>query len=191
MATPLSDTAVTTRSRFLGTTAALFGTIAVGTTLAALAPSRAWALELGALSAPEGNAVLAFAQTLYPHRTLPTAVYAFVVRDVDKAAAGDAAKAATLHDGVKSLDAAAGGSFVAATPEARLAAARKLEGTPFFSMVRSTCITSLYDNELAYAHFGYQGASWPKGGYKHRGFNDLTWLPNPPEDASPTLGVLL
>jgi len=24
-----------------------------------------------------------------------------------------------------------------------------------------------------------------KGGYVYRGFNDLTWLPNPPADASP------
>lgn len=190
MSTPQSETLVD-RRRFLGGVAALFGTLAVGTTLAALAPSRAWALEMHTLAAPEGNAVLAFAQTLYPHRTLPTAVYAFVVRDVDKAAGADAAKTATVRDGVRALDAAAGGSFVAATPDAQLAAARKLEGSPFFAMVRSTCITALYDNELAYAHFGYEGASWPKGGYKHRGFNDLSWLPNPPEDASPTLGVLL
>ena len=190
MSTPHSETLVD-RRKFLGGTAALFGTLAAGSTLAALAPSRAWALEMHTLGVSEGKAVLAFAQTLYPHRTLPSAVYAFVVRDVDKAAGADATKATTAHDGIKALDTAAGGSFAAATPAVRLAAARKLEGSPFFAMVRSTCITALYDNELAYAHFGYEGASWPKGGYKHRGFNDLAWLPNPPEDASPTLGVLL
>ncbi len=175
----------------LSGTATLFGTLAIGSTLAALAPSRAWALEMHALSAPEGSALLALAQTLYPHKTLPTAVYALVVKELDKVGSGDPKKAETMHDGVKTLDKTAGGSFAAATPDARLAATRKLEGSPIFTMVRSTCITALYDNAMAYAHFGYQGASWPKGGYKHRGFNDLAWLPNPPEDASPTLGVLL
>ncbi|GAC1311330.1 MAG: hypothetical protein NVS2B3_00170 [Vulcanimicrobiaceae bacterium] len=191
MAAPDSESLGTTRSSFLQSTAALFGTLAVGSTLATLAPTRAWALELKSLAAPEGTTIIEFAQTLYPHKTLPTAVYAFVVRDVDKAAVADPAKAKVARDGIKALDAAAGGSFHSASPEARLAAAKKIEGSPFFTMVRSTCITALYDNELAYAHFGYPGASWPKGGYKHRGFNDLAWLPNPPEDASPTLGVLL
>lgn len=178
------------RASFLGRGAALFGTIAAGSALATLAPSRAWALELHALAKPEGTTILAFAQTLYPHKTLPTAVYALVVKDLDKAANTDAAKATTLREGASALDVAAGGSFASASADARLAAAKKIEGTPFFSLVRSTCITSLYDNEMASAHFGYQGASWPKGGYKYRGFNDLTWLPAPPEDASPTVGVL-
>ena len=179
------------RARFLGGSAALIGTISAGSALATLAPSRTWALELHALAKPEGSAILAFAQTLYPHKTLPTAVYALVVRDLDKAATSDAAKATTLREGASALDAAAGGSFATASADARLAAAKKIEGTPFFALVRSTCITSLYDNDMASAHFGYEGASWPKGGYKHRGFNDLTWLPAPPEDASPTVGVLL
>ncbi|MGE8386089.1 MAG: tat (twin-arginine translocation) pathway signal sequence, partial [Pseudomonas putida] len=40
-------------------------------------------------------------------------------------------------------------------------------------------------NELAYQHFGYEGASFPKGGYLMRGFNDLKWLPAAPTEASP------
>jgi hypothetical protein len=51
--------------------------------------------------------------------------------------------------------------------------------------VRAQCITSLYNNDMAFAHFGYEGEAFSKGGYVHRGFNDLTWLPNPPTDASP------
>jgi hypothetical protein len=178
------------RATMLRRTGAIMGTLAAGSVLAALAPSRVWALDLTSLSQPDGDTILSFAQVLYPHATLPTAVYAFVVRDLDIAAAKDPQLAASLHAGCASLDAAASGSFVKASPAAQLAAVKSIEGTPFFGTVRGKCITSLYDNQLAYAHFGYQGASWPHGGYLHRGFNDLAWLPNPPPDASPTLGSL-
>jgi len=178
------------RRDMLRRTAVLFGTIAASSTLAALAPSRAWALELQTLSQGDGDALLAFAQTLYPHATLPTAVYALVVKDLDGAAAKDPELATLLRGGTSQLDSAAGTTFATASPDVRLAAAQKIEATPYFAKVRSTCITSLYDNEMAYAHFGYEGASWPKGGYIRRGFNDLSWLPNPPASASPTVGLL-
>ncbi|MDE2573302.1 MAG: tat (twin-arginine translocation) pathway signal sequence, partial [bacterium] len=87
--------------------------------------------------------------------------------------------------GSATLDAAAGGSFHSASAAKRLAAVKHIEGSPFFSKVRATCIASLYNNQMAFAHFGYQGASWQHGGYIRRGFNDLTWLPNPPSSASP------
>jgi hypothetical protein len=38
---------------------------------------------------------------------------------------------------------------------------------------------------MAFAHFGYPGPSWAKGGYINRGFNDLKWLPDPSASASP------
>jgi hypothetical protein len=178
------------RGMMLRRTGALMGTLAAGSILAGLAPTRVWALELTSLSQPDGETILSFAQVLYPHATLPTAVYAFVVRDLDAGAAKDPQLAAQLRAGCGSLDAAANGSFEKASPAVRLAAVKSIDGTPFFATVRGKCITSLYDNQLAYAHFGYEGASWPHGGYLHHGFNDLTWLPNPPPDASPTLGSI-
>ena len=38
---------------------------------------------------------------------------------------------------------------------------------------------------MAYAVCGYSGASWGKGGYITRGFQDLSWLPPPDAAASP------
>jgi hypothetical protein len=49
-------------------------------------------------------------------------------------------------------------------------------------------MVSLYGNQEVWKVFGYQGASYPFGGYLHHGFNDLTWLPEPPEAASPKPG---
>jgi hypothetical protein len=178
------------RRTLLRDAAVLFGSLGAGSILATLAPSRTWALELTGIDTHEGETLLRLTQTVYPHATLPSAVYALAVKDLDAAAAKDAAGKRLLRDGVATLDAHAGGNFAAAGHAQRLAIARKLEGTPFFETVRSTCITSLYNNDMAFAHFGYEGASWPKGGYIRRGFNDLTWLPSPPGNASPPVAEL-
>jgi hypothetical protein len=174
-----------TRREFLKGAGILTGTLAASSILSALAPSRAWAVELKALTSAQGDALLQMDKVLFPHKGLPDAIYALVVKDLDGAAGKDPKTAQMLGDGVAALDRAAGGSFVAASDAKKLEAVKSLEGTPFFSTVRGQSITSLYDNDMAFAHFGYPGASWDKGGYFNRGFNDLKWLPNPHASASP------
>jgi hypothetical protein len=174
-----------TRREFLSGTGILFGSIAVGSTLAALAPSPAWALELKTLSTAEGTTLMKMGRVLYPHAKLPDAVYALLAKDLDTGAAGDAKTASMLKDGIASLNKVANGNFDSAIDTAKLAAVKSIEGTPFFNAVRGKCITSLYDNDMAYAAFGYPGASFDKGGYITRGFQDLKWLPEPSKEASP------
>jgi hypothetical protein len=175
-----------TRREFLAGSGILFGTIALGSTLAALAPSPAWALELKTLSTAEGTTLMKMGRVLYPHAKLPDAVYALLAKDLDAGAAGDAKTASMLKDGIASLNKAANGNFENANDAAKLAAIKSIEGTPFFNAVRGKCITSLYDNDMAYAAFGYPGASFDKGGYITRGFQDLKWLPEPSKEASPS-----
>lgn len=174
-----------TRRNMLKGTGVLMGTLAAGSPLALLAPSTAWALELKTLSQAEGEALLRMGQVLFPHQKLPEAVYALLVKDLDGGAAGDASATKFLRDGVASLNHLAGGSFAKATPARRAQVVKSMEGQAFFNKVRGQCVTSLYDNEMAYAAFGYPGSAWEKGGYLTRGFQDLKWLPNPPASASP------
>ena len=174
-----------TRRQFLKGSGILFGTIAITSPLALLAPSSAWALELKVLDTATGNTLLSFGRVLYPHANLPDAVYAILVKDLDAMAASDPEIARQLRDGVQALDQKAGGAFSKAKPETQLTAVKAIEATPFFATVRGKCITSLYDNEMAWAALGYPGESWSKGGYITRGFQDLKWLPDPPESASP------
>lgn len=173
------------RRDFLKGSGLLFGTLATGTLLAGLAPSTAWALELKKLSSAEGAALMAMGRVLYPHEKLPDAVYALLAKDLDGKAGGDAATAKLLGDGIAWLNQSAGGNFAKASAARRLETVRGMEGTAFFNTVRGQCITSLYDNDMAYAVFGYPGASWDKGGYITRGFQDLKWLPAPSKEASP------
>lgn len=173
------------RREFLKGSGILMGTLATGTVLAALAPSPVWAVELKTLSQADGEALMAMGRTLYPHRKLPGAVYALLAKDLDAKAAGDAAIATMLREGITGLDRAAGGRFAKATAAKRLAIVKAIEGRPFFATVRGQCVTSLYDNDMAFAVFGYPGSAWEKGGYITRGFQDLKWLPAPSKEASP------
>ena len=173
------------RRSFLKGSGVLMGSIAGGSVLAALAPSPVWAVELKTLSKAEGQTLMAFGRVLYPHKKLPDAVYALLAKDLDAKAAGDAASATLIRDGIAALDVAAGGSFLKAAPAKKLAIVKAIEGQPFFNTVRGQCITSLYDNDMAYAVFGYPGSAWEKGGYISRGFQDLKWLPAPSRAASP------
>ena len=173
------------RREFLKGSGLLFGTLVSGSLLAGLAPSNAWALELKKLSTADGQTLMAMGRVLYPHKRLPDAVYALLAKDLDAKAAGDAASAKMLQDGIAWLDKSAGGSFAKASASKREEIVRGMEGTAFFGTVRGQCITSLYDNDMTYAVFGYPGSAWEKGGYITRGFQDLKWLPEPSKEASP------
>lgn len=61
----------------------------------------------------------------------------------------------------------------------REALLREIETSEFFQTVRNTLVVGLYDNEALWEpYFGYEGSSWERGGYLHRGFDDLVidWL---------------
>ena len=173
------------RRDFLKGSGVLMGTIATGSVLAALAPSPVWALELKKISKSDGQTLMAMGRVLYPHKKLPDAVYALLAKDLDGKAAGDAGAATMLRDGIDALNKAAGGSFAKAPAARKLDIVTAMEGTPFFATVRGQCVTSLYDNDMAFAVFGYPGSAWEKGGYITRGFQDLKWLPAPSAQASP------
>lgn len=174
-----------TRRGFLKGSAILMGTIATTNVLFALAPGPVWALALTKLTQDEGTTLLQMGRVLYPHDKLPDAVYALLVKDLDTAASTDATLAGQLRSGIQELNRLAGGKFVDADDRLKLEAVTAMERSDFFGTVRGKCVTSLYDNDMAYAVFGYPGASWDKGGYITRGFQDLRWLPAPPVDVSP------
>ena len=175
------------RREFLKGTGILVGTLwASSTALITLAPSRVWALELKVLDERTGNALLVFTRQIFPHAKLDDAVYALVVKDLDAEAAGSADVKKLLTEGAAGLDKAAGGNFTAAAKDKQSEITASLAKTPFFEKVRSKAIVSLYNNELAFAHFGYEGNAFQKGGgYLLRGFSDLKWLPAPSAKASP------
>ena len=146
-------------------------------------PSKTWALELNKLSEHEAATLLRFSRHLYPHDTLEDAVYALVVKDLDAGAAGDSTTAKLLADGVSKLDELAGGKWLDLNENEQFKHVKSQEGSAFFEKVRGTTNVTLYNNDMAFAHFGYPGIKGDAG-YLHKGFNDLNWLPEPSDAAS-------
>lgn len=172
------------RRNFLRSSSRLTGVLVAQSVLGLLAPTLSWALELKHLAQTEADGVLMLAKTLYPHKDLPDAVYALVVKDIDDYAT-DAAALLSVRAGIESLNAQVDGQFTKTSAGRRREAVTKLIESLFVQKVRGICITTLYNNEMAFAHFGYEGDAFSKGGYLLRGFSDLSWLANPPPDASP------
>jgi len=174
------------RREFLGATGMLTGLIAAGTPLALLAPGRAWAMDLHALSSSEGATVMAVCRTIAPHDKLDDAAYALVVQSIDGDAAKNADTLKMLRDGLGHL----GPAFATATESTRVQALTAIESSPFFKTVRTSTLGVLYATPMAYAYFGYEGEAFSKGGYLVRGFNDLRWLPEVPlADSGPVPGA--
>ncbi len=170
------------RRCFVRAVGVLTGVIALGSPLAALLPRRAWAVELQVLSSAQAAALLALIRTIAPHDTLDDSAYALVVKAVDGEAAASAGARAELESGVATL----GEGFGTVPGEARELRVRAIESGAFFQSVRIKTLMVLYSNPIAWAHFGYEGESFSKGGYLLRGFNDLKWLPDvPPADSGP------
>lgn len=172
------------RRHALKSMAVLSGMLVAGSALGLAAPSLAWALEVKHLNQAQADSVLALVKTLYPHAKMPDAVYALAVKDIDEWSATDDGKT-VVADGIRRIDAKGGRGWTKASAKRRHDLVAANIEDPYVQKVRARCLTSLYDNELAYTHFGYQGEAFSKGGYIFRGFNDLTWLPDPPASASP------
>ena len=164
------------RRSFVRAVGVLTGVIALGNPLAALLPSRAWAVELQVLSSADAAALLALIRSIAPHDTLDDSAYALVVKAVDGDAAASAEARTELESGLASL----GEGFATAPEEARVLRLKAIESGAFFQSMRIKTLMVLYSNSIAWAHFGYEGESFSKGGYLLRGFNDLKWLPDVP-----------
>lgn len=154
-------------------------------------PGRAWAMEFEAFDEEIAGTLLPMMRALYPHEKVGDVHYAEVVKSLDAAVAGaddPEAGLALYKDGVARLNAAAGGSFADLdddAKEAALQAEADSEDPSFFQAVRGQVVNVMYNSHEVWKIFGYQGASYEEGGYLFRGFDDLSWLPAPPKEASP------
>lgn len=181
------------RRAFLETSGRAAAGVAVvaasGGTTMLMASDGAWAMTLEALSGQDGATLLKALRVIYPHDSLGDQYYAAVVEALDQDARGSDETAALLKEGVAGLDGAYPVPFVDLSEGNQLRALEGIEETPFFQTLRGKTIVVLYNNPLVWQAFGYEGPSFDEGGYILRGFDDLGWLPQPPEDASPAVEI--
>lgn len=118
---------------------------------------------------------------MYPHDALPDDVYARVGEKLAEAAREDSEAARTIEEGVSGLN--GGRPFAGLSADEQLEALKRIEGSDFFELVRSTAVVEVYSDQRTWELVGYEGPSFDKGGYVNRGFNDLDWLPDPEADS--------
>lgn len=148
----------------------------------AIAPDAAWATDLRSLKPATMTVLARAARDIYPHDRLADRYYIAAVLPYDDKAAGDAALKALLEDGAAQLDAESrkrfGRDYIrVGAEEQRVQVLRAVEATAFFQKLRGDLVVSLYNQKEVWPKFGYEGSSFEHGGYLHRGFDDIDWLP--------------
>ncbi len=113
----------------------------------------------------------------YPHDRFPDGPYERTAAAIEDAARADAGDDRALTQGLAGLDRAAGGDFLTLDDAAAEALLRDRADEYFFRRIRSTAVVALYDDADVWQLLGYEGPSFDAGGYLHRGFDDLDWLP--------------
>lgn len=169
------------RRGFLAGGAATIVTVAVGGAAILLDPGGAWSIELHHLTPAQARVLLQFVRDLFPHAQIAETYYARAIEPLDEEAKKDLSTKELLAGGIEQLNrlskAAPGKTYADVEDEdARVTAIKKIEHGPFFAKVYGTTVVSLYNQRELWPIFGYQGPSSAKGGYVHRGFNDLDWL---------------
>jgi hypothetical protein len=141
----------------------------------------AWAQNAKNLLPHTMATLVKVARDIFPHDHLADAYYVTAVAGYDDAAKNEDART-MIEAGVARLDADAkdrfGQAYIdVAWEDDRLVVLRANEQTAFFKKLHGDLIASLYNQKAVWPKFGYEGSSADKGGYIHRGFNDIDWLP--------------
>jgi hypothetical protein len=134
---------------------------------------------ISAVSAEGRRTLIRLLRVAYPHASFPDGPYERTADAVIAKVEGSVFQALSLAHGLASLDAAAGSSFVDLDDAAAYALLRQVENAEFFKLIRSVAVVSLYNDQETWTILGYEGSSYEHGGYLHRGFDDLDWLPSP------------
>lgn len=168
------------RRQFLARSAATTAAIIISGP-ALIHAGEAWGLEVIALKPETMRTLIKMARDIYPHDRVADKFYAIAVKAYDKKAATDAAAKNMVESGIAELDQLAMAEHQlpyadVAWEGQRVALLRKIDNGTFFETVRSGLIGDLYNQKEIWPIFGYEGESASKGGYIHRGFDDITWL---------------
>lgn len=169
-----------TRRELLKKSIAVSASMVVGSGF--LASSTAtWAMEVEELSPDAMATLVQLARDIYPHDRFGDELYAAAVKSHDSNAAEDSKYKRMIEIGVTVLNNLAQKrgheSYVGIGWEAdRLKIIKSMEPGEFFQTVRGGLVVGLYNQQSVWDKLGYEGASYDKGGYINRGFDDIYWL---------------
>ena len=159
----------------------LGGGAVASTTISVLGMSSQYALADSAVSTaprnPETEILVQYAYFLLPVLAPTHARYRAVADKISAQAAQVPPIASMMVAGIAALNASDKGPWLQLPPQERAEIVRGLEGTPFFGFLRWTASEIVMRDPVLWETLGYQGSAIEHGGYLHRGFDDIDWLP--------------
>lgn len=115
----------------------------------------------------------------FPHEAIPLGPYERMADRIIEMADESTWFRIKLLQGVQTLNDLAGGAFAQLGLEDAGKVLLHVEKTDFFGFIRRSTVLEMYEDEEVWEVLGYEGPSFDQGGYLHRGFDDLDWLPDP------------
>jgi hypothetical protein len=115
----------------------------------------------------------------FPHPKVPDGPYERMTQKIVDESNESTWFRVALTQGLRALDSQSGEHFLDLSDERALAVLKRIADLEFFRFIRRTTVRNFYDDPQVWEVFGYEGESYSKGGYLHRGFADLDWLPDP------------
>lgn len=113
----------------------------------------------------------------FPHPNFPDGPYERMTQKIIDASEESRWFRMALTQGLVTLDSLTEEHFLDLSDEKALAVLKRISDLEFFGFIRRTTVLNLYADPEVHEALGYEGESFSKGGYLHRGFNDLAWLP--------------
>lgn len=153
-----------------------------------MAGASPWLMSIKTVSAEPGDSLLnaealatiaELSYRLLPLKDASSPVYQAVARSVQeqinqRPGAGD-----LVNKGMASLNNFAGKPWIRLPAKQRVEAMEALADSPLIGMIRWTTSELVLRDKEVWDQLGYQGSAIEHGGYLHRGFDDIDWLPAP------------
>jgi hypothetical protein len=164
----MDDSRVTRRRFILGAVAAY----------SVIADPRGWLPgNIAWADTPADPALIHLVRLLFPHAGLADDAYADVAQILFTSLASNPETGQLLDLAGSALDAQVGGDWLDADEDSQISAIANIAGEAFFAAILAGVRGTFYYHPKVWTHLNYPGSSKEHGGYKHRGFNDINWLP--------------
>lgn len=142
-------------------------------------PAKYSALNALALTDEAKRTLTRVIRVAFPHPRIPDGPYERMAEKIAAEAEDSTWFRMALTQGLLTLNSLSDAPFVELSDDAALKVLKRIADLEFFGFIRRTTVLNLYDDPEVQEALGWEGESFSKGGYLHRGFNDLAWLPEP------------
>ena len=113
----------------------------------------------------------------YPFSKLSDDFYARAAGQYLEETAANAQALTLLKSGLARLNGSQIAEFTDLPPLIQIEVLTENDNLPFFQAFKWRMAEIVFRSRQLWALVGYQGSSLQYGGYLHRGFNDISWLP--------------